>query len=291
MATAFESTPAGRAAGYGWSLAVINSNPDLKRLFAEATAADWTPDHFVAMVRGTNWFKKNSDAVRQATILKRADPATYRSRLQTASAHMTTMANQMGATMTPGNIAKFANDVVAFGWSDEQVKLLMIKYVRAGKAGVYAGGAGAAQAVVNQIAGDYGGVPTPGQMAMYVRGIVTGRLNAENVRSVFSKAAESRYPALAVRFRAGETLKEIASPYLQSYAKTLEVPQSTIALTDPKVQAALMAKDAKNKPVVRSIWEFEQDLRKDPRYMKTQQAQDQGMTMARQVLKDFGVQS
>jgi len=39
------------------------------------------------------------------------------------------------------------------------------------------------------------------------------------------------------------------------------------------------------------VWEFEQQLRQDPRYMKTQQAQDASMNMAHKVLTDWGVTS
>src|SRR6478609_6811275 len=92
----WEDTPAGQAAMFGWSQSVINSNPELKKLFASATKENWTTDHFVAKVRDTQWFKTHSDTYRQALILQKADPATYKQNVSQASAHITSMATQMG---------------------------------------------------------------------------------------------------------------------------------------------------------------------------------------------------
>jgi hypothetical protein len=38
-----------------------------------------------------------------------------------------------------------------------------------------------------------------------------------------------------------------------------------------------------------SIWQFENDLRKDPLWKKTQNAQDSAMQVAHQVLQNFGM--
>jgi hypothetical protein len=76
---------------------------------------------------------------------------------------------------------------------------------------------------------------------------------------------------------------------MQTYAQTLEVNPNTIKLSDRMIQQALASKDAKGQPATKTVWQFEQDLRKDPRYMKTQQAQDDAMKMTKQVLEDWGV--
>jgi hypothetical protein len=125
-------------------------------------------------------------------------------------------------------------------------------------------------------------------MAQWVKGAATGSLNEDEVKVWLTQQASSRYPALADRLKAGETLMDIASPYMQSYAQTLELNPNAISLKDNMIQSALSAKDAQGKPTTKSVWEFENDLRNDPRYMKTQQAQDKSMAIGHQVLRDFG---
>lgn len=287
-ATPFEETPAGKAAGYGWSLAVINSSPDLRRLFAKASKENWTADHFVAMVRGTPWFKKNSDTARQASILAKADPATWKARINSAARHVLTLGNEMGAGLSPKDVTRFSRDVVMFGFTDEQVKAAMVRYIKP-RGGLYSGNAAAMQMQIKQTAGDYGMVVPGALMAGWIKGMATGVVTPEKVKNYYTNLSASKYPSLAARIHAGETVRQIAEPYVQSYAKTLELNPGTIKLQDPAIQSALASRDAKGQPATKSVWEFEQGLRKDPRYMKTQQAQDGAMAMGHTVLKDLGI--
>ena len=121
--------------------------------------------------------------------------------------------------------------------------------------------------------------------------MMTGAMDTDGVRNWMIANASSRYPSLADRLKGGETVAQIADPYVQSQAKILELNPNTIPLTDKLVQSALSGTDAQGKPATKSVWQFEQDLRNDPRYMKTQQAQDASMGMAHQVLQDWGIKS
>jgi len=76
---------------YGWSTAVLNSNPELAKLFRNAIAGKWNQSRFVASLRGTNWYKQHSESVRQATVLAKADPAEYKSRIAAAAAMISDM--------------------------------------------------------------------------------------------------------------------------------------------------------------------------------------------------------
>jgi len=295
MATAYENTPAGQAAGFGWSLAVINSNPELKALFARATSTGagggWTTDRFVAAVRDTKWFKANADTARQALILQKADPATYRAKLGSAAATASAMASSIGANVGSWWINKIATESIMFGWNDAQLKHAMGQFVTADKHGNFSGGAAVTQYQYTQMAQQYGISVAPATMGQWVKNTALGTTDPDGIRNWMIQNATSRYPSLADRLKGGETVAQIADPYVQSYAKTLEVNPNTVPLTDKLVQGALAATDAQGKPVTKSVWQFEQDLRNDPRYMKTQQAQDASMGMAHQVLQDWGVAS
>jgi len=300
MATvSYDQSAAAKAGSLGWSLAVINSDPELKKLFAQATATGpnggWTTDHFVAAVRDTKWFKTHADTARQAIILQKADPATYNSRVGSTAAQVTNMAGTVGARMTAAQVQQIGVESVMFGWNSDQLRQHLEAFVKAVPDGAgnqqYTGGAATAQYQYQQMAGQYGVTVSPTIMGQWVRNTVTGRGTAEDVRNHMVALASSRYPALADRIKAGETLQSIADPYMQSYAKVLEVNPNTISLDDNLVQGALAGTDAKGQPAAKSVWQFEQDLRNDPRYMKTQQAQDKAYSMAHQVLQDWGVKS
>ena len=298
-AVSYDQTQAGKASVYGWSIAVINSDPELKSLFAQATATGpnggWTTDHFVAKVRDTQWFKTHADTARQALILQKADPATYNQRVSAAAGQATTMAGTVGARLTPAQVQQIGAESVMYGWNGDQLRQRMEGYITSvrdqGGTAQYAGGAANYQQQYTQMAGQYGVTVADNTMNQWVRDSVMGRSTADQVRNNMVALASSRYPSLAARLKAGETLQDIASPYMQSYAKVLEVNPNTIALTDNLVQSALSGTDDKGQPATRSVWQFEQDLRNDPRYMKTQGAQDASLGMARKVLTDWGVVS
>lgn len=289
VAPDWSKTDEGRAAMFGWSKAVIDSNPELKKLFAQASKENWTADHFVAKVRDTKWFKTHSDTFRQAAILQKADPATYNQRVAQSRSQINAIAAQVGAYIPASIMATISAQAVQFGWTTDQIKQTIAKYVTPQASGAFTGDAGAYQMQYNQLVAQYGANVSTATIAKWVQDSVLGKTTPEVVKKYLTGLTASRFPALAERLAQGETLQQIAEPYVQSYAQTLELNPNAIKLSDAAIQQALAAKDAQGKPTAKTVWQFEQDLRQDPRYMKTQQAQDTAMKMTRQVLSDWGI--
>lgn len=285
----WEDTPAGQAAMFGWSQSVINSDPELKKLFALATKENWTTDHFIAKVRDTKWFKTHSDTYRQALILQKSDPATYKQNVSGMSNQIMSMATQMGVHgLTAKQLSQMAEQSVWFGWDSNTLRQHLVGMVGQTKTGDWTGDAAQSAEHFKQLAGQYGVAVSAATLNGWVKQAAVGGMNDDAVRMYLTKQAASRYPSLADRLNAGETTMDIANPYMQSYADILEVNPNSISLKDPMIQAALASKDDKGKPSTKTVWQFEQELRNDPRYMKTQQAQDKTMAVGHQVLRDMG---
>jgi hypothetical protein len=64
------------------------------------------------------------------------------------------------------------------------------------------------------------------------------------------------------------------------------VPSTDVDLFNSHVAKAMTTN---NGGQAYSIWQFENDLRKDPLWKKTQNAQDGAMQVAHQVLQNFGM--
>lgn len=289
MAKAWEDTPAGKAALFGWSQSVINSNAELKKIFANAAKQNWTTDHFIAMVRDTKWFKTHSDTYRQAIILQKSDPQTYKQRVTEYAYQLKSLGASLGAQMDPATLSRLAEQSLWFGWNSDQMRQHLYGYVKANKSGAYTGQAGQLSSQFSQLAAQYGVNPSAANMGVWIRNAESGALTTEGLQNYFTQLAASTYPALADRLKAGETVMQIADPYMQSYANILEVNPNQVSLKDPLIQQALASKNQEGKPDTKTIWQFENDLRNDPRYMKTQQAQDKTMAIGHQVLRDMGV--
>lgn len=279
------------AANFGYSVAFFNSSPELKNLLNQAVKGNWTPQQFVAKLQNTKWFKKNGEAARQVIALKTSDPATYNQRLATAKAQVWDLAAQIGSTSSSGNLAKLAENALMFGWSDAQIRDALASSIKTDKGGYFHGGAATVQQQIKELAGDYGYAPSTKQMGMWVKNITMGAATIDMVQQAIVNATASKYPALKERLLSGETLDEIVAPYKDSYSKILEVPSTNVKLSDPLIQSAISGKDAKGKPAAKSVWEFEQGLRNDPRWLKTNNAQDQIMQTGHQILQQFGLKS
>jgi hypothetical protein len=290
-AKAASSTSAAEtAASFGYSLAFFNSNSELKKLLKQATDGGWSPQRFVAALQGTNWFRNTSESYRKYTALKNSDPATYKQQLYAGQAHILNMAAQMGVGMSSSQGSTMADQAMKFGWTDEQLRRQMTTLAKVNKNGDFTSGQAAAyQSRFRAMAEDYGLNVSDTTMTAWVREALNGGQDESSIKNQMIRAASSRYVALADRLKAGETIKQIADPYIQSYGKILEVNPETINIDDPLVQRALQAKDKKGKPATQTVYDFEQTLRKDPRWRQTNNARDLMSSTANAVLSSFGL--
>jgi hypothetical protein len=74
-------------------------------------------------------------------------------------------------------------------------------------------------------------------------------------------------------------------------SRILEIDPGTIGLNDRTIKQALTGLNPEGKPMTTPLWQFEQELRQDPRWNYTNNAQEDLMGTARQILKNFGLVS
>lgn len=283
------STASETAANYGYSVAFFNSDPELKSLLNKAVSGNWTPAQFVAKLQATKWFRTHGEAARQLYALKTSDPATWNQRVRTARDQVLTLARQLGAGLSSANIKQIAEQALGLGWSDDQIKNALNKFITVQKDGTFRGNAATVQQQILQLSQDYGYDPQTKTMGEWVRGIMSGAMSVDQVKNALINHAASKYPPLKDRLLAGETLDQIAAPYKDSYSKILEVNPQTISIDDPMLQKALSTKDAKGRPTTQTIWQFESDLKKDRRWLSTNNARDQLVGNTHKLLQDFGL--
>lgn len=279
------------AAGFGYTLAFFDADPSLRDLLNRAidtTHGTWTAAYFQAQLQNTAWFRTHSESYRKYIALQTTDPSTLSVLRRQTIEHVHTMALQMGAALSTLDLTNAAENALKFGYTDEQIKRWLTSHIRTSTSGLYQGDAVSASETFKKIASDYGVSLSDTTLASFVKSSVSGAVNADYVKQWAAAQAASRYPALAAQLKSGMSLRQILDPYVQSYAKVLELNPETIQLTDPLLQSAVTGKDAKGAPSTKTVWQFEQDLRNDPRWTKTQAAQDSVMSTARSVLRDFG---
>lgn len=279
------------ASQYGLSSALINSSSELKSLFKKAVAGSWSADLFSAKLKNTKWWSTQSDTLRQYITLKYTDPASWKQKYAAAQAAVNALSVQVGlGDLVHGNaankktLAAAVYNSLALGWTDDRVKDWLGSKTSI-QGGVMWGEAGEAFDKLHEIA-YLNGMTYKTWYASEARRIASGRDTIESAEAAIRAQAAAKYSAFADQIKAGQNVMDLASPYIQSVAKILEVPDTDIGLTNSHVSKAMTANKGGQ---AQSIWEFENSLRQDPMWKKTQNAQDSAMSTAHQVLQSLGM--
>lgn len=122
----------------------------------------------------------------------------------------------------------------------------------------------------------------------YATDIVAGVIDDSTAYNTIRESAANAFPALGDKIKQGIDLKTLADPYIQSMSNILEIPDTGIDLFDPKIRSAMAFTTPDGKVGTKSIYDFEKELRQDPRWQYTNNARQQAANIATTVLKDFG---
>lgn len=279
------------AAQYGLSSSLVNSSKELKSLFKKAVSGGWSASRFTASLKNTKWWSTQSDTLRQYLTLRYTDPATFKQKQSQAQYDINALSVQVGAgdlihgsAINKKALADLVYNSMALGWSDDRIKSFLGARAST-KGGIMGGEAGDAFDKLHEIA--YNNGMTYGSwFASTAKKIAAGTYTIEQAEDTIRKQAAAKYSAFAPQIKAGQNVMDLAAPYIQSVSKILEVPPTAVGLSNSHVAKAMTTnKNGQSQ----SIWDFENGLRKDPAWGKTQNAQDSSMQVAHQVLTQMGM--
>lgn len=282
-------TPEELAASYGWAYGFMNSNKELKKLFDNAVKGTWTAEKFQAELRDTEWWKSTSETRRQAQVMQKTDPATWKASLNAAEIQVRQLAAQMGAAIPEGKLTKIAKNMIETGADEDQMRYALGEYVTFTKKGTLRGEAAMHEYTMKQFA-YANGVKLSDQAIKNQAQMVTRKLaTAQDFEDQIRKTAISMFPAYEKQIAAGVNVADIASPYTQMMSEELELPFQSLDVTDPLIREAMNGLDAKGIPAGVTLTDFQSRLRNDPRWKQTTAARDSTMQVGAQVLRDMGL--
>lgn len=281
------------AQDYQYSLAFLKSDPEIWALFKDAIAKDMTPDAFVAGLQETKWFRKHSDTYRTNwEQMNGPDKGTWDTRVAEAKESLRDRAAQVGANLSDKELARFSRDALLYGWNDAQIQNSLAKYVEVNKSGAFGGQAGVNEDALRKIAFDYGVKMSESSLKKWVLNLAKGDTTLQDYKGDMSRQAEIMYPAFKEQVRKGATMREIAQPYLQTMADTLELNPENIDLFDRHIQSALKGQVAdrteKGGSPEFNMYDYERQLRQDERYLRTKGAQQATSALTTKIMQDWG---
>lgn len=272
---------------YGFAYTFLKSHKDVWGIFQQAVAGTWTPDKFVAKLRTTDWWKTTGESVRQYQLMQANDPAKLQQNRSALAAQLQDSAAALGAVLSKKQLYRITENALMFGWNDAQTRNVLGQYIRT-KNGVFSGQAATDDEALHQLAWRNGLNFHGKTFDNWITSMASGNTNLAYYQSYIRTQAKALAPSFARELDAGMDLYDIASPYIQAKAKILQKDPAEIDLFDPDVRSALSSKDKDGKPTSKSLWQFEQEMRNNPEYLKTDDARNNAYGVAHQVLKDFG---
>jgi hypothetical protein len=276
------------AQGYGWELSIINSNSELKSLFRKARSGEWTVEKFQAELRDTHWYRRHSESWRKMYVMQRADPAEYGKQHHQMWVQLRDVAQQMGARISSKLMGRMATFAMRNGWSEGEIRNHIGHYV-----GLYSGrlfGEAANTGMQLRHAALANGYrASDKQVRTWARQVAVGSSQVESIENWLRLEAAKHFPSFADQLKAGIDLQDLASPYVQSMATLWEQNPAEIDMFNPTIRRAMSRISPETgKPWAMSTAEFEDQLRSDPRWRQTQNAQDKAFALGRSFLSNLG---
>ena len=127
-------------------------------------------------------------------------------------------------------------------------------------------------------------------MNMYARQIAEGGSDVTRFQGEMREIAKGKFPSLAASLDQGMSVRQLADPYVQQAARTLEVSADAIDLNDPKWYRVLQGYDDGGKPRPMTGYEWDRVLKTDATYGfdRTTQARDQAARIGENIARQFG---
>jgi len=291
-------TKASAAAEYGYALTVINSDEDLTRIFNEAwqafsTGQEWSPAKFVNAVQSSPWYMARTEQQRAYYIAKN-DPtqaAEFQAKIDANKATLRSYASAVGASLTEAELNRLADENLMNAWNPDQIKANLNNYINYSKDpisgfGSLIGEAGTVEDRIRGFAKNMGVELDDAWVLSNTRQAISAGNNTQVAEDFIRARAKEKYAAYANELDTS-TVADLSYNYRASMANILELGIDEISMNDSLIKQAMSVGDGQGGK--KNLFEFERELRQDPRWSTTKNAKESSSTVVNDVLSTFGL--
>lgn len=202
------------------------------------------------------------------------------------------LVEQYGIALPEGQLDILAREAWRSGWDGEEILLnlrpFLAQTLEAGRAP-----GGIASDFQNDLitwARQNGIELDPGAAAKYVADMTLGNRTLDDVKQdLRMEYLAGAFPAWSDRIAAGFDPSQIVKPYRAAAAALLEIGEDDLSFNDPLMKKAMQGVGQDGKPRVVPLYEFEREVREDPRWQKTDNAYKTYSEAADTILSMFGM--
>jgi len=287
------------AADYGFAASLIASDDtgSLKDFFdwfaayTQRTGRVPTENELDRKKKQVEWFQKWNSNQQEALKDKALNPTDYAESVRLRADDIRATADSLGVPLTEAEVGYLAEQSRINKWTATQIQNNLAPYLKSavGENRDLTGAAGDVQTELSDWARMNGIDISPDQMARYVSSGAFGKQSINDIKAELRKTyMAGAYPAWADKIAAGVDIADIAAPYKSTMAKLLEIDENNIDLNDQLLQRGLQGVGADGKPSVVPLYEFQKQIRNDPRWQKTDNAYSAYASVADDILSMFG---
>ena len=297
-----------------WAMAI----PQVAGLLVSAAMGGWDKNIFISAIEKTQWWQQTNENQRAWQELQATDPGEARLMLNEASAKLTDTANQLGVTLSGGQLSQMALTLASntatpkgtfvspghYGLTQEQIDIMVSGAYRFSQTTTQHGVAGELMDNFQKLAGQYLVDATPQTVGGWVQNAMNHQYTMQGdfvqgavagVEQYLKELSTKLYPTLKGAIDAGITPYQAVDPLRNTIAGTLEIDPSSIDFSNPKWNWVLNSKDPKTgQPLgIMNTDQINQKIMGNPTYgfQHTSNAIDMAYQMIDRLGKSFGVVS
>lgn len=275
---------------YGYTARQLRVNPQLFGLFQRAYDEQWDQARFDSEVEQLDWYRQNQASVREYALLAAEGGADFEAKKTDTYEFVRRTAMQMGVNLTNEQLADLTDDTMMFGWGESGQEYELKRAIADMPAmGAYGGDIQKnadslySLALANGVRYDDSWFTSAG------KSIASGLSNPDDWEADIREQAAGKFAVFADKIRAGMNLTDLISPWRRMMADEWELAEDSISLDDPTLLSAVGGVDDKGNPVTMNLGDFQRTLRKDPRWMNTDKAQNSVTSITSEVMRMFGL--
>jgi hypothetical protein len=142
---------------------------------------------------------------------------------------------------------------------------------------------------VKSFANSYGLSYTDAKYNQWGADLFANRITSSEIEEAIKVESSSKYPSFSDQIMKGVSLDALSSAYKSSMANLLEIDADSIGYNDPTLVKALQYVGPDGKPSTKPLWQFESELRSDPRWQYTNNGRDTIDSLTLKVFRDMGI--
>lgn len=245
-----------------------------------------TSTNFIAQLIGTNWWKTTSKTERDWMGLQWGDPAEATRQSNNAALMILQQASSMGINMSLSQAHDLAVQSISQGWDNNILSYHIAQ--TATQQGTHPGTLQATQTQLGGLAMNQGVNISDQTLFDWSKNIASGTATQQGFEEYAKDVAVMTHPYWQKQLDEGMTVRQLADPYVQRAAQTLEISPDSVDLSDPKWNFANT--DQKGNKTLMSQSDWQTRLMNDPKYnwQQTDNAKQAAYSMVDQLQKSFG---